>query len=254
MPTPRPARRRRRSSRSRAAAQARVRAASGSVPRSSSMRWPSRSSRLRSAPSRLVSATITSVDPTVAMRSRDEVAPVAGGRPRHELGGGAAGADVVGRTRPAADADAHRVRRRRGAQQVRHRPGPAPRRPLAQRDDVRRWARAHDLRQRQQLVSVSGSTSSSTTQPRTRRPASGTRTIVPTRDRVGHRLGHEVVEGPIDRGDVGPHPAHPLLPHRFSARSSPPQGPQRAENERSWVRPGIRRPCGARRRGRSAPR
>ena len=61
--------------------------------------------------------------------------------------------------------------------------GPSPRRPLAQVDDVGRRAGRHDR------VHVAAArarrprarTSASSTQPRTRRPCSGTRTIVPTR-------------------------------------------------------------------------
>ncbi len=64
----------------------------------------------------------------------------------------------------------------------------------------------------------SGATvSSSTTQPRTRRPCSGTRTIGPHADLIGKLIGDEVVEAPIDRRNIRQHPHRTVIPRGKSA-------------------------------------
>ena len=62
-------------------------------------------------------------------------------------------------------------------------------------------------RNRSVATAASGG-SSSTTQPPTRRPANGTRTIVPTATAVAERVGHQVVELLVEAGDVGDDPRH----------------------------------------------
>ncbi len=42
-----------------------------------------------------------------------------------------------------------------------------------------------------------------TTQPPTRRPCNGTRTIDPTATRARRRFGHEIVELLVETGDIG---------------------------------------------------
>ncbi len=92
--------------------------------------------------------------------------------------------------------------------------------------------RSSDLR-------ASGSTPSATTQPRTRRPCSGTRTIVPTRTMPASVLGDEVVERARDRGDVGLDPADPRFGY---ASASAALRRTSASSVRSHVNVGSRRP------------
>ena len=80
------------------------------------------------------------------------------------------------------------VRRRRRPQEARQRARPPPRRPAAEVDDVGRRPAPTPPRAPRAARCASGSTTSaSSTQPRTRRPCSGTRTIVPTRTAPANR-------------------------------------------------------------------
>ena len=96
-------------------------------------------------------------------------------------------------------------------QERRHRPGPAPRRPLGQGHQpggggpVATGARPAAAAGPPGV----GSTWSSTTQPPTRRPWSSIRTRLPTRDVASERSGHGVVEAPVDGRHVGHAPGPP---------------------------------------------
>ena len=112
----------------------------------------------------------------------------------------------------------HRVGRRSGAQEVGHPARPPPRGPLAELDDILGWSRADDLRQREQPVGVGLRLDVVFDHPTAHAPT-GQRHAHDRahRDRGGHSVGNQIVERAIERGHVGPNPAHPS----FSARSRP---------------------------------
>ena len=101
-------------------------------------------------------------------------------------------------------------RRRRHAEEERDRAGPAPGRPLGQLEDRGRRAPARPALQRRGARRPrAGVTSSSTTQPPTRRPCRATRTRVPTTTSSVQLVGNGVVEELGQRGHVGAHAHEP---------------------------------------------
>ena len=103
------------------------------------------------------------------------------------------------------------VRRRRAAQQRDARAAVAVRGPRGRARRPVRAARPTRARAigRNAAGSTSDSTSSATTQPRTRRPCSATRTIDADAQVLAELVGNRVVERALDRDDVGNDPADP---------------------------------------------
>ena len=159
---------------------------------------------------RAADGSITTVEPSGASRHVDRARAAAISVAARSPCSGRAGVHRLPRPRPRRPAattfggDAARRKRRQRAR-------PSPRRPATQRDDVgRRPAPTRPPAPRAASVASGCATSASSTQPRTRRPCSGTRTIVPTRTARGEpveQLGRQgVVERAMDgrRRRVGP--------------------------------------------------
>ena len=134
----------------------------------------------------------------------------------------------------------HHVGRRRRSQQQRERAGVAPRRPPAQLDHLRRWARRHHLDERPQVrplgfgLDAVGDDPTAHAPPVQRDAHDG----ADPHD-AGDAVRDEVVEGARDRGEIRLDPADPRFDY---ASASAALRSTSASSVRSHVNVGSRRP------------